>query len=298
MFSADFSSPSFLAFVGDVVIMRLMAEFDHAHQEIQSEEEKSPVKAYHNKEFIKSPEAREIRILTEFLEPKARLKKHGVRDTIVFFGSARFQPKDKALQLQREARTEAEKTRANAIVEMANYYEDAVTLARMMTEWSKGLKDGKRRFIVCSGGGPGIMTAANQGASEAGGLSMGFNISIPFEQSSNPYITSELNFEFHYFFIRKYWFAYLAKALVIFPGGFGTLDELAEILTLIQTKKILKPLPIVIYGEKYWKDVINFDAMVKWGTISPEDLNLFKFCNTPQEAFDVLTKALEKEYGN
>jgi len=232
-------------------------------------------------DFMESPEARPVRILSEFLEPQVRFEKLNVSDTIVFFGSARLLPES-------EARGKA--------LEMSRYYEDARELARLMTIWSKELKNKKRRFIVCSGGGPGIMQAANQGAHDADGLSIGFNISIPFEQNSNPYITDQLNFEFHYFFIRKYWFAYMAKALIIFPGGFGTLDELFEILTLIQTKKMTKRIPIVIYGSSYWKSVLHFDEMVKHGTISKEDLNLLKFCDSPKEAYDYLTDELTKLY--
>ena len=182
-------------------------------------------------------------------------------------------------------------------VSMSRYYQDAVELARMITAWSKDIYTRNqctgRRFIVCSGGGPGIMEAANRGASEAGGYSIGLNISLPFEQEPNPYISRELRFEFHYFFVRKFWLAYLAKALIIFPGGFGTLDEMMEILTLVQTGKITKSMPIILFGSSFWKEIINFQALVDWGMIKPEDLDLFTFCDTPQEAFDCLKNRLE-----
>ncbi len=266
-----------------------------------------PLKAYKNTDFMDSPDARLIRILAEFLEPQVRFRRYRITDTVVFFGSARLLPGDVTKQFFEKAKEKAksgdlhsrqeleEETRK---LEMSRYYDDAVELSRQLTAWSKKLGKGKRRFIVCSGGGPGIMEAANRGAHAAQGLSIGFNISIPFEQKANPYISRELNFEFHYFFIRKYWFAYMAKALVIFPGGFGTLDELMEMLTLIQTRKMKKKIPIVVYGSEYWNKVINFNEMVKWGTLSPEDLELFHFCDTPEEAFTYLTAELEKSYGD
>jgi hypothetical protein len=177
---------------------------------------------------------------------------------------------------------------------MARYYDDAVVLARKLTEWSKRLEKGQRRFIVCTGGSGGIMEAANRGAREANGLSIGLNISLPAEETANPYITPDLRFEFHYFFMRKFWFVYLAKALVIFPGGFGTLDELFEVLTLIQTKKARKQMPIVVYGTDYWNEVINFDALVRRGSIEAKDLNSIHFSNDPQEAFSYLSSTLSK----
>jgi len=263
---------------------------------------KYPEKAYKNVEFLESPSARPIRILSEFYEPQVRFIKHGVEDTIVFFGSARFLSSDDARKaIERLKKKGAKATRvqleqAERNLQMSRYYDEAVELAQMMTEWSKGLGKGSRRFIICSGGGPGIMEAANRGASKAKGLNIGFNISIPFEQSNNPYISPELNFEFHYFFMRKYWFAYMAKALIVFPGGFGTLDELAEMLTLIQTGKIRKKIPIVLYGDEYWDKVLNFAEMLKWGTIGEEDLELFFRCNSPKEAFDFLTAELKQYY--
>ena len=178
---------------------------------------------------------------------------------------------------------------------MSKYYEDTVELAEMLTKWSISLKKGNK-FVICSGGGPGIMEAANRGAHKAKGLSIGLNISLPFEQYPNPYMTSELNFEFHYFFMRKFWFAYLAKALVIMPGGFGTLDELMEVLTLVQTNKLKKKMAIVVYGKEFWDKIINFEAFAKYNVIAKEDLKLFKFVNTPQEAFEYLKKSLKKHY--
>ncbi len=263
--------------------------------------EKRPPKAYRNVEFIDSPEARPIRILAEYLEPQLRFEKYHVYDTVVFFGSARIQSKSEALKSLEDTKRNSPKDRtaierAERMVTMSKYYEECTELAKLLTNWSKSLGRGKRRFIVCSGGGPGIMEAANRGAKEAGGLSIGFNISLPFEQHPNPFISPELNFEFHYFFVRKYWFAYMAKALVIFPGGFGTLDELTELLTLIQTEKIKKKLPIVIYGTEYWNKVINFSEMEKWGVLGPEDLNLIHFSDTPKDALDYLTQELKAHY--
>ncbi|MFH1262034.1 MAG: LOG family protein [Pseudomonadota bacterium] len=268
---------------------------------------RKPVKAYKNEHFIDSPDARVVRILSEFLEPQVRFRKFRVHDTVVFFGSARIQPTEIAKQQLEETRKKAkplgakgraEIERAERFLYMSKYYEDARELARLLTVWSKGLGRGKRRFIVCSGGGPGIMEAASRGAHDAGGLSIGFNISLPFEQLPNPYISRELNFEFHYFFIRKYWFAYMAKGLVIFPGGFGTLDELSELLTLIQTEKLRKKIPVVIYGSEYWNKVIDFKEMVRWGVLSPEDLSYLKYCDTPKEAFTYLSTTLEQFYGD
>ena len=267
---------------------------------------KKAPKAYKNPEFLGSPEARIIRILAEYLEPESRFAKFNIEDTIVFFGSARIRPADQARTSLDDLRKKtngggsghaAALLRAEQDMAMSKYYEDALRLASMLTSWSKELhakkQCGRRRFIICSGGGPGIMEAANRGASEAGGYSIGLNISMPYEQEPNAYISRELMFEFHYFFVRKFWFAYLAKALIIFPGGFGTLDEMMELMTLLQTGKITKRMPIIIYGSSYWKEVLNFDAMVKWGMISPEDLNLFCFCDTPEAAFEHLKKELE-----
>ena len=266
-------------------------------------------KAYKNSEFLNSADARTIRMLAEYLEPESRFKKFNIADTVVFFGSARTESPEKAraalehvkarkpAEGKEDEELAAQLIRAEAGLKISRYYRDAEELAFLVTRWSKETlshKKGGRRFIVCSGGGPGIMEAANKGASDAGGYSIGLNISLPFEQEPNPYISKELMFEFHYFFIRKFWFAYLAKALIIFPGGFGTADEMMEILTLVQTKKITKPLPIIIYGPEYWKSIIDFEGMVKWGMISRDDLSLFHFSDTPGEAFEYLKGELLK----
>ena len=266
-----------------------------------------PPKAYLNEDFLRSPDARLLRILAEYMQPLARFRAEHIRDTVVFFGSARSRSPHEAREWkERVERKIAEEgtspesdrdlVRAESALRLSRYYQDAVTLSRMVTEWSLSLPEVGRRFIVCSGGGPGMMEAANRGAQEAGGKSIGLNISIPFEQDPNPYISPELNFEFHYFFMRKYWFVYLAKALVVFPGGFGTLDELMEVLTLVQTKKLSKRLPIVMYGSEYWNDILNLDAMVKWGTIAPADLKLFKLYDTPEDAFQYLKSELESAW--
>jgi len=259
--------------------------------------------AYENPKFTNGPDGRPFRILSEYSEPLARFRRERVQDTIVFFGSARFHSKSAAQQrlqlLEKPGSTqpappeEQERIRlAHADVEMARYYEDARQLAFLLGNWSKELGGKRHRFVVTTGGGPGIMEAANLGAYEAGAKTIGLNIRLPFEQMPNPYITPELNFEFHYFFMRKLWFAYLAKGLVIFPGGFGTFDELFEILTLAQTEKLAKKIFVVIYGTDYWKKVINFQAFVDAGAVSPQDLNLFKFCDTPEDAFQYLRDGL------
>jgi hypothetical protein len=259
-------------------------------------------KAYKNLDFLNSAEARTVRILSEYYEPRARFLKHKIVDTIVFFGSARIVSRKEALKLvekNRKNNTKSSKLefeRGVKLLEMSKYYEDAVELSRRLTEWSKSLKEEKNRFIICSGGGPGIMEAANKGAKLAKGHSIGLNISIPYEQFVNKYVDPELAFEFHYFFMRKLWFVYLAKALVVFPGGFGTLDELMEVLTLIQTKKITKKMKVIIYDENYWKEVINFDRLIEHGTISKEDMKLFDFCNTIDEAFEKITAHFKKYF--
>jgi len=258
-----------------------------------------PIKAYKNLDFLAGREARGIRILSEYLEPQSRFQRYRVRDTIVFFGSARLLASEDAVSALEAARAGGEPQaieEADRSVAMSRYYEDARTLARRLTEWSKGLQDPGRRFIVCSGGGPGIMEAANRGASEASGLSIGLGISLPVEPSGNSYVTRELAFEFHYFFMRKFWFAYLSKAMVVFPGGFGTFDELFELLTLVQTRKVSKPLPIVLYGSSFWDDVVRFDKLVKWGVIGRNDLDLFHRSDDPEDAFEFLTSRLTSMY--
>ena len=266
-----------------------------------------PTKAYKNDEFLNSPDGRSIRIISEFLEPLRRFRYYGVRDTIVFFGSART----KSPQITRKHLKSVERRfknvrrpsaqlrenlrNARMDVEMSRYYDDAVKLSKMLAAWSKRLFH-QNRFVVCSGGGPGIMEAANKGASLAKARSVGLNISLPFEQSPNPFISDEFNFEFHYFFMRKFWFVYLGKAFVMFPGGFGTLDEMMEVLTLLQTTKIKKKVTLVLYGRQYWESVINFKAMVQHNVISAGDLNLFSFADTPEDAFKHLVHELRKNY--
>jgi len=258
--------------------------------------------AYKNEPFLSSPDGRILRILAEYQEPLSRFRREQIQDTVVFFGSARFQGGDAAKKNftaieKNESKAPAHQHAANlktarAAVDMARYYEDARRLAHLLTKWSIQIPARRRRFVVTTGGGPGIMEAANLGAHEAGGKTIGLNINLPFEQFPNPYITPALNFEFHYFFMRKFWFAYLAKALVIFPGGFGTIDELFEILTLAQTDKLAKKILVVIYGSEYWHRIINFQAFVDAGTVSPEDLKLFKFVDTPEDAFTFLREGL------
>ena len=259
--------------------------------------------AYENRTFLNSADGRILRILSEYAEPLARFRRERIQDTVVFFGSARFHSRhhaQNALELlakpgsARPADYETQIKKARAAVEMARYYEEARRLAHMLTQWSMQLPYKRHRFVVTSGGGPGIMEAANQGAREAGGKTIGLNIRLPYEQMPNQYITPELNFEFHYFFMRKYWFAYLAKALVIFPGGFGTMDELFEILTLAQTQKLAKKILVLIYGKEYWNRVLNLSALVDAGTIAPEDLSLFRVVDTPEEGFQYLRNGLTK----
>ncbi len=256
--------------------------------------------AYENEPFLNSPDGRILRILAEYMEPLSRFRREQIQDTVVFFGSARFHSRSDAQRRLTEmekglgTRHSTERQQAIASVDMARYYEDARRLAFLLTQWSIQIPARRRRFVVTTGGGPGIMEAANLGAQEAGGKTIGLNINLPFEQNPNRYITPALNFEFHYFFMRKFWFAYLAKALVIFPGGFGTLDELFEVLTLAQTQKLAKKILVVIYGREYWKRVINFEAMVDAGTISPEDTDLFHLVDSPEEGFEALRDGLVK----
>jgi len=272
-------------------------------------QEKAP-KAYKDLKFLNSPSARSIRMLAEYTEPLDRLSKNNIKDTVVFFGSARILSSSDAQKNLKDLKKKLKELKsgnknykthlkeiehAKTDVEMSRYYEDTRRLAYLLTNWSKALKKGNK-FVICSGGGPGIMEAANRGASEAKGLSIGFNVSLPFEQFPNKYISPNLNFEFHYFFMRKFWFAYLAKALVIMPGGFGTLDELMEILTLVQTEKLMKKMSIIVYGKEFWDKIINFDALAKYRVISPNDLKLMKFADTPEEAFEILKEELNKSY--
>ncbi len=260
--------------------------------------------AYLMPEFLDSEEARPIRILAEYLEPLRRFKLENIQDTVVFFGSARVhsrQAAERGLNRILAGRDERSSNvalleRARKAVEWSRYYEDARQLARQLTTWSLGLESPHHRFVVCSGGGPGIMEAANRGAREAGGKTIGLNIRLPFEQGANPYITPGLHFEFHYFFMRKFWFAYLAKALVIFPGGFGTLDELFEILTLAQTEKLSKKIGVLMYGREYWDKVLDFRPLVEWGAIAEKDLGLMQVVDSPQEAFDFLRDHLVEHH--
>jgi uncharacterized protein (TIGR00730 family) len=277
--------------------------------------------AYENPVFLNSADGRLIRILSEYAEPLARFRREQIQDTVVFFGSARFRGREEAdhelelldntgamqpapreeqpasiPQIVEGTATDLQRKRAVAAVEMARYYEDARRLAQLLTNWAKSIPSRRHRFVVTSGGGPGIMEAANRGAHEAGGKTIGLNIRLPFEQSPNPYITPSLNFEFHYFFMRKLWFAYLSKALVVFPGGFGTLDEMFEILTLTQTQKLAKKITVVVYGSDYWKRVFNLQALVDTGAISPKDLELFQYADTPEQAFAMLKQGLTENY--
>ncbi|MBI2828231.1 MAG: LOG family protein [Acidobacteria bacterium] len=254
--------------------------------------------AYLDREFLDSEEARPLRILAEYLEPLDRFKAQNIQDTVVFFGSARIHSREHAEQalarLMRGpaggegAESDEHVVRGRKAVEWSRYYEDARELATLLTEWSLALGSAHHRFVVTSGGGPGIMEAAYRGAKEAGGKTIGLNIKLPFEQGANPYITEGLHFEFHYFFMRKFWFAYLAKSLVIFPGGFGTLDELFEILTLMQTEKLAKQIQIILYGAEYWNRILDLDPMLEWGAIGTNDTRLLQRANTPREAFELL----------
>lgn len=269
----------------------------------------SPQKAYKDLEFLTSPAGRLIRIQCELTEPGARFRKHHVNNTIVLFGSARIPHPDLAAkELERIEREIAKEKsisreqkshldRARRLKRASHYYEEANRLSNDLTKWSiENIQNPAKRFYICSGGGPGIMEAANRGAYEAGGKSVALGISLPFEQHLNVYANDDLGFEFHYFFVRKYWFLYLAKALVVFPGGFGTMDELFEMLTLIQTQKTQKYVPIVLYGKEFWNEVINFEALLEWGVISREDLGLFKIIDTVEETRDYLIQELSKYY--
>ena len=254
--------------------------------------------AYKNVDFLESEDGRALRILAEYLEPLRRLKAQRIQDTVVFFGSARVHSAERAraaldrLERRFEPREGAavhpRVEQGRRAVEWSQYYEDARVLARMLTEWSLTLESPHHRFVVTSGGGPGIMEAANRGATEAGGKTIGLNIRLPFEQEANPFITEDLSFQFHYFFMRKFWFAYMAKALVVFPGGFGTLDEMFEILTLMQTEKLAKQIQIILYGSDYWDAILNLDPMADWGAVAEGDVDLIQRVDTPRQAFDLL----------
>jgi len=273
----------------------------------ESDKKGMPPLPYLNAEFLKSQEARLIRILSEYIEPAARLRRHRIRDTIVFFGSARsMSPEIAAAELdlvREETKHTGELTpemrerlaRAEQSIKLARYYNDAMELARRITEWSKSLTS-HHHFIVCSGGSRGMMEAANRGASIARGQTIGLNIELPLEQEVNQFVSRELIFNFHYFFMRKFWFVYPAKALVVFPGGFGTMDELFEVLTLIQTKKPNKKMPVILFGTEFWDDVIDFDALVRWGVVSSKDLEIFHKTDSVDDAFEYLTTKLEKLY--
>ena len=269
-----------------------------------------PQKAYKNPDFLTAPEGRIVRVLSEFMEPAARFGKLHVHDTIVFFGSARTLPPDEARKnlkaLEGRVAQDGRPSpallrkyeRAKRDLAMSRFYEDAAQLAEKLTRWSMDLPDKRKRFLICSGGGGGIMEAANRGAKKAGGASIGLNISLPMEQRPNRFQSRDLSFEFHYFFIRKFWFFYMAKALVAFPGGFGTMDELFELLTLVQTRKTKKHMPIVIYGTEYWNRVLNFDALAEAGTIHEKDLEIFRFFDDVDSAFEYLKKELTEHYVN
>ena len=257
------------------------------------ERRRHSVKAYLKEAFLKHSDARPLRILAEYLEPRSRFAHHKIDDTVVFMGSARFVSRQEAEAGVRAAeRGEADMERAQVRLATSRYYEEARELARRLTEWSKQLPDDARRFVVCTGGGPGVMEAANRGASDAKGLNVGLTISLPQPEFDNRYVTRELSFHFHYFFMRKFWFAYLAKALIVFPGGFGTLDELFEIMTLVQTRKIKKHLAVVLFGTRYWNEVINFDALVREGTIDRADLGLFHRTDSVDEAYEIVRQHL------
>jgi uncharacterized protein (TIGR00730 family) len=254
----------------------------------------APPLAFLDEDFLTSTDARSLRILAEYLEPAARFKAEGIKDTIVFFGSARIKPRDEAQKdLAAAQAAHSGVGAARQRLSMSRYYEDARELARRLTEWSKGLSDSKR-FVVCTGGGPGIMEAANRGAADAKGLNIGLNIALPFEQHCNGYSTRSLTFQFHYFFMRKFWFAYFAKAMVFMPGGFGTMDEMMETLTLCQTLKLKNRMPMVLYGTDFWRGVLDINALIKAGTISREDLDLLYRTDDVDEAYDFITEELTK----
>jgi len=257
---------------------------------------RGPTKAYHNTGFLNSKDARVLRMLSEYLEPKSRFDYHKVEDTVVFMGSARTRSREDAEELVRQAEAgHGDLELARMALHMSTYYEAARELAARLTRWSKELGEKQRRFVVCTGGGPGIMEAANRGASEAHGMNVGLTISIPQPEFDNPYVTRELSFHFHYFFMRKFWFAYLAKAVIVFPGGYGTMDELFELLTLVQTGKMRKPMPTVLFGTDYWKKIVDFDALASHGMIKREDIDLMFQTNSVDEAYDWIVLQLAEK---
>lgn len=263
----------------------------------------NPKKAYENNKFLRGQDARCVRVLCELLEPEKRFLENGIENTIVFFGSARPKPSKIAdtelneflsstpLASQEEEPNKKKIIQLQAIARLSKYYDKAVELSSKLTEWSEK-KPGKEKYYICSGGGPGMMEAANKGAHEAGGKSVALGISLPFEQGVNPYADEDLSFEFHYFFLRKFYFLYHAKAIVVLPGGFGTMDELFETLTLAQTNKLHKKMPVFLYGKEFWEGLIDFDHFIKWGVISPDDVNLFKIVDSVEDAFLQITTAL------
>ena len=264
-----------------------------------TERKRISTKAYQHPGFLNSKDARPLRILSEYLEPKSRFDHFKVEDTIVFMGSARIQSREAAEEMVRQGPAgDGGAQKAQTALKMSAYYEAAREFAFRLTNWSKELDREERRFVVCTGGGPGIMEAANRGAAEAKGMSVGLTISIPVAEFDNPYVTRELAFHFHYFFMRKFWFAYLAKAVIVFPGGYGTLDELFELLTLVQTRKMRKPMPIVLFGTEYWREVVNFDALARHGMIDPQDIELVHRTDSVDEAFDwIVLQLAEKALG-
>jgi uncharacterized protein (TIGR00730 family) len=268
----------------------------------------APKPPHEDQNFLQSTPARPLRIMAEYMQPLMQLKKENIGDTIVIFGSARIESRETALarltRLKKKkiatmgpggsGKHKLELRSAKSALEMSRYYEEARELSHKITSWASSLGPKPRRFVICSGGGPGIMEAANRGAYEAGGKSIGLSIELPHEQFSNAYISPELSLNFHYFFMRKLWFAQIAKALIVFPGGFGTMDELWEMMTLLQTGKLSKNNMILIYGRRYWEQVLNFRAMVRWGMINPEEYKLIQFADTVDEAFDKIRTGMEK----
>ncbi len=262
--------------------------------------------AYLNPRFVKSTPGRPLRILAEYIDPLTRLQTEGIADTIVMFGSARILPRDRAVQqLARTRRSVGRRRDAGALtrlraardrVAMSRYYEEARQLAARITAWSLTFGEQPRRFVICSGGGPGIMEAANRGATEAGGKTVGLGIELPHEQHLNPYISRGLGINFHYFFMRKLWFAQIAKALIVFPGGFGTMDELWEMLTLMQTGKLGRHHLVLIYGRSYWDRVLHWREMVRWGTIDDKEYGVLQFADTVDEAFERVKAGLVKHH--